>query len=47
MFLFLNEQYEVLNIEARKTMSYNYTNVTEHIIAPTVKFVPIICFTSF
>ena len=28
-------------------MSYNYTNVTEHIIAPTVKSVPIICFTSF
>ena len=29
-------------------MSYNYTNVTEHIIAPTVtvKSVPIICFTS-
>ena len=32
---------------AHKTMSYNYTNVTEHIIAPTVKSVPIICFTSF
>ena len=30
-------------------MSYNYTtvSVTEHIIAPTVKSVPIICFTSF
>ena len=31
-------------------MSYNYTNVTEVselIIAPTVKSVPIICFTSF
>ena len=28
-------------------LSYNYTNVTEHIIAPTVKSVPIICFTSF
>ena len=27
-------------------MSYNYTNVTEHIIAPTVTSVPIICFTS-
>ena len=28
-------------------MSYHYTNVTEHIIAPTVTSVPIICFTSF
>ena len=28
-------------------MSYNYTNVTEHIIAPAVKSVPIIGFTSF
>ena len=28
-------------------MSYTYTNVTEHIIAPTVKSIPIICFPSF
>ena len=26
-----------IKYRAHKTMSYNYTNVTEHIIAPTVK----------
>ena len=36
-----------IKYRAHKTMSYNYTNVTEHITAPTVKSVPIICFTSF